>query len=372
MNLTASCSLLVSLLLLWVPAATSLPKAPRVVATATEEELPVVAAWSPDGQRLAYGTEKKLRRKRPPLAADEDKVFSYPGEVWVTGLKSKPKRILKYNFLRNRVGDFFSFTVERLAWSPDGTKLAVEVADEEKNTATFLLTANGKKVKVGSRGTNYVPAYGAAWLGDNQSLGLLTEAVPPRLLHRVHLLRITAGRNISLFRQRTFAAVAWLPQRQQAVLVERDLEFARPPRLMLGDLKSGELQLLDELSEGYLGGLRASPDETKVSYFVGHKKLAVRGLAPDAPADYWPIPFGRYEWVGATGTLLFLEPKALGARTGWLTRYDPGQKTTERVLPDELIQDFWVAPTGDRVAVLTAGLKPTLKIYPLEAASSGP
>lgn len=353
---------------MWALAQEPAPRAQLIATIDTGDDMPVVAAWSPDGRRLAYGVEKEVKRRRSPLSLEGGPQVHYPGEVWLTDFNEKPKRLLKHNFLRNPRGDFFSFFVERLAWSPDGTRLAVEITDEEKNTATFLLTDAGKKVKLGSGKRNFVIGYGAEWLGDNETLGLLAEAVSPRLLHRVGLVRVTAGRTLSLFRDKTFAAVAWLPRARKAVLVERDPQFANPPRLMVGDLDSGTLELLDDLEEGYLGGLRATLDETRVSYFVGQEKLAVRSLAPDAPVEYWPIPFGRYEW--AREALFFIEPKELGARTGWLTRYDPATQTRQRVLSEVLIQDFWVAPDGERVAVLSAGLKPTLKVYRLPPPSS--
>lgn len=354
------------------PVGAQAPTAQLETTINTGEDLAVVVAWAPDGQRLAYGTEKRISRRRSPMGVGEGEVDYYPGEVWISDLAGPSKRILKYDFLRAAEGEFFSFSVERLAWSPDGLKLAVEITDEKKNTATFLLTAEGKKVKVGSSPVNYVAGYGGGWLSDSESLGLLSEAVNPRLLHQVSLLRITAGRVVPLFTDRSFAAVAWLPAAHKAVLVESDPEFARTPRLAVGNLETGELTVLDELTEGYLGGLRVTPDETTASYFVGQEKLAVRELKADAPIEYWPIPVGRYEWLGSRRAVLFLEPEAPGRHTGWLALYDSARKTKERVLPNELIQDFWVSPDGQRVAVLTAGLKPVLKVYRLGWAPAAP
>ena len=335
------------------------------------EDLAVIAAWSPDGRLLAYGTETEVSRKKYGVKTDTES-YTYPSEVWVTDLVEKPKRILKRKSFRDVEGRIPSFSVTRLAWSPDGQKLAVELTDDEGESGVFLLTPEGKSVKLGSKGRNFLDGYGEGWLGDSESLGLLIEAVKPRLLHRVSLVRVSAGRELWLFREKTFAAVAWLPRAHKAVLVERDKEFAEPPRLVLGDLEKGTVEDLGELSDGYLGGLQATPDETRVSYFVGQEKLAVRGLTKEGAVEHWPIPFSRYEWVGTNGFLLYIEPEKIGRRTGWLSLYDPAQQRKVRLLAEVPVFEFAVAPDGQRLAVLTAGEKPELKVYRLTLPPSSP
>lgn len=329
----------------------------------TGDDLAVLAAWSPDGQRLAYGTEKQVRERNAP-SLDDRQTYRYPGEVWLTDFVEKPRRLFKHDRFRDWVGNAPSYYVTRLDWSPDGTKLAVEVTDETGESAVFLVTAEGKAARIGSSRVNFYPGYGAGWLDDSASLAVLNEASKPRLLHEVYLLRVTGGRDVQLFRGKTFAAAAWLPKAHKAVLVEQDREYVEPPRLMLGDLEKGTLVPLDPLDDGFLGRLALTPDESKVSYFVGQNKLAVRGLGAEEKAEQWPIPLGRYQWLSSSA-LLFIEPEVRGQATGWLTLYDRATDSKTRLLEETTLYDFWASPDGTRVAVLTAGPAPHLRIYKL-------
>jgi len=332
-----------------------------VIEPASDDELLITAAFSPDGLRLAYGTERRVQRRT--IAADDDRMYFYPGEVWVTDFTEKPKRILKYDFLRSQEGGFLSFSVERVAWSPDGSKLLIEVSDERKRTATFFFSAEGKRVKLGGNGPNFAPGYGAAWLADNESVGLLSEEVSPRLLHRIHLLRATAGRALPMFGSKVFAAVAWLPLAQRVAAIERDKEFSQPPKLVVGNLETGTLEELGDVPD-YAGGLRALPDERRVSYFIGNDKLAVRSLAAEAQVEVLPIPLGRYEWAGPNA-VVFIEQRSGDNRSGRLALYDRTSGQKRELLEDELVQDFWLSPDGTQVAILTSGGNPLLKVFRL-------
>ena len=326
---------------------------PLALTVTTGDDIPLVAAWSPDGQRLAYATDKEVKERGER---------HYRGEVWVTDLAGKQKRIVKEDFLRGFEAGA-TFRIEALAWAPDGTRLAVEVLDAKKKPGVFLFTDQGQEVELGSSDTNGFAGYGAAWLGDNQTLGALAETAEPRVLQKIFLVRVAGGLTIPLFAGRVFSAVAWLAGQPRAVVVEQDPEYSRPPQLMLADLEKATLEPLGELAS-YLGGLGATPDEASVSYFTGSETLLVRPLGGAGKSQSLPIPFGRTVWMGTTGAVLFLEPEAPGERRGWLTRYDPAAKTKTRLL-EEPIQNFWVAPDARHVAVLTAEVEAKLKIFRL-------
>ncbi|MBI4462261.1 MAG: hypothetical protein HY653_05085 [Acidobacteria bacterium] len=314
------------------------------------------AALSADG-RLAYAIRKGIELGERLVVSAEVHVQSLDG-------KNK-KRLLRPERFRDPSDPRrpLSVSIERIAWSPDGSQLAVEIRAHEAPPAVFFFKSGGGEVKLPGGG-NVVLGYGAAWLSDGASLATLVEAVPPRLLHRVRLVRMEAGRTIPLFRERTVAAVAWLPGTMLAALVERDKQFAEPPRLLLGDAASGEVRDLGPEPD-YLGGLGATPDGQRFSYFAGQSTLRVRTRAGEVAAEL-TLPFSRYEWL-QTGALLFLEPEMPGLATGWLSVWDPRTQATERLLADELIAEFWLSPDCRSVAVLTAD--EVLKVYRLVPAN---
>jgi hypothetical protein len=329
----------------------------ELVLSVASDDPVVTAALSTDG-RVAYATKKSVQYGER---------WQRRAEVYVArlaGPAKEKKRIVRDNYFRDATDPRrpLPFAVERLAWSPDGSGLAVEMAPTGEATATFFFKSTGGEMKLGSGG-NGVGGYGATWLAEGRSVGLLEEGVSPRLLHRVLVVRMEAGRAVGLFRPRTFAGVAWLSGKMQAVLAERDKDFAQPPRLLLGDLNSGAVTDLGS-DPDYLGGLRATPDGERFSYFAGQKKLLLRKLTGEVAGEI-VIPFAHYEWLGASDALIFLDPEKPGVPGGWLAVWDPATQASQRLLPDERIADFWVAPDGSHVAVLTTDEVSQLKIYNL-------
>jgi len=330
------------------------PFKPELVLTISGEEAVLAAAFSSQDQ-IAYAIQKTIER---------GELWARGAEVYVVSLDGKEKkRILRADRFRElRTGRILSFQIDRLVFSPDATKLAIELTPRQGATAVFFYKSTGGEISLRGQG-NFAAGYGVAWLGDNNSVGMLEEAAPPRLLHRIFVVRLEAGRFVPLFRPRLFAAVAWLAQEMEAVLVERDESFSQPPTLVRGNLVSGSVTPLGTEPD-YLGGLRATGDEEGYSYFAGQNKLVRRKLNGEVAATM-AIPFSHYEWLGTSGALAYLEPEKPGMQTGWLALWDPQRTEGTRLLPDERIKNFWVAPDGKHVAVLTAEEIPVLKVYRL-------
>jgi len=97
---------------------------------------------------------------------------------------------------------------------------------------------------------------------------------------------------------------------------------------------------------------------------VGQNKLVMRQLNGELVGEV-TIPLGRYEWLGRSGAIAFLEPQEPGGASGWLAVWDPVTQARTRLIADARIQDFWVSPEGNLVAILTADENPELKVYRL-------
>ncbi len=339
----------------------ALEREPQLLITVdTKKDLPQLAAWSPDGQRLAFGTERELNPFR--ARAGEDAPRFYPAEVWLlemAKLNKKPRRLLDYREVRS-----LNYRIDRLSWAPDGTRLAAEMTHRRLGTATFFFTEKGKLARLGgNKRFNFVMGYGGGWMADSVNYGLLTEALPPKLLHQVSLLRVDGGRLLARFRPDTFAAVAWLPQKQQIVGIKRDREFAEPPQLVLGDLGKSTLKELGEEPD-FQGRLAVSPDEKLVSFFTAYDTLTVKNIETGEKAASLPVPLGAYKWSPLGDAVYYLEPAEIGDNTGRLMRVDLVTKQKSEVL-GPLLYDFWLSPDASHIAVVTATEETELRIYRL-------
>ena len=346
-------------LALWVTAVTVSAQEPKLIATFDAgKDLPVLAAWGPDGRLLAYGTERELKSRRARPGDDSPRY--YPAEVWLADLdrlNKKPKRLLDFREVRA-----LDYRIESLLWSPDGRSLAAEMTDKGGDTATFFFTSKGVLVKIGGRSRrNFVRGYGGGWVDEGTSYGLLAEEFAPRVLHSVRLLRIVGGRILGRFPNDRFAAVAWLPSRGQMVAVRRDVNFEEAPELVIGTLADGRLESLGAIPE-YQGRLQAVPGEREVSFFTGSDELTIRELTPEGATRTLPVPMRDYKWSPAGDAVYYMEPEQDDKPTGLMMRVDAATGGRAQVLVESL-WNFWISPDGTHAAVLTAGKDPVLKVY---------
>ncbi len=320
-----------------------------------KEDCPAMA-WSPDGSRVAYAVKRIIHWR------DWDKQRD---DIWLVDLQGKRKRIVDG---QKMVPDYaeFSYAIRSLAWSPDGRALLAEMLTSDDKTMTMLVTDEGKDVRIGEKGDNVVQGFSAAWLGDNETVTFLIEAVKPRLLYKIVGVRIRGGRGLDFFPTKSFAAVAWDEKRRLAVAVQREKDFQGSPKLVLLRLDKETSEELAELADGFLGSLRLSPSGKFVGYFVDQATFEMRDLsAPQTPRRV-KIPFGRYHWAPDEQRILLQlpegPPRRAGGRLVWV---DLRGGTTTPLLHSIVVRDFALSPDGRHLAITHNREVRSLAVYSL-------
>lgn len=316
-------------------------------------------AFAPDG-RIAYAVRRIVRVRKIEMQRDD---------LWIASRDGKTKRII--NGEKLFPGDApVGYGIQGLRWSPDGTRLAVEMmvrqmVDQDGTIKEALLTMlfddNGKDVKIEGGDNVISQASQAAWLGDGVTIAYLTEAVKPRLLFAVNTLRPVAGRGGRLFERHAFAAVAWDVKRLMAAAVERDSTLSGPPRLVWLDLQKQARRELAELS-GYLGSFTLSPSGTKVAYFADAETLEIRGVDKPDQVIRVKVALGPYQWDPNESRILI--KRGFGKRSSDLMWVGIPDGRVEPVLHSLTYWDFELSPDGSLLAVTSPG-KHKLEVFSL-------
>lgn len=339
--------------LLLLIAGAGLAEGPQPVLTVSDEEV-ITAAWAPDSGRVAYALYRTKQVREKKFRRDE---------LWVVDLAGKKKRLVEPDEIwppRQPGG----YEITHIAWSPDGSKLAVEATSSAQQTVFFLFDERGKCVRIGE-GASFAPGYFAAWMGDNETVAYLTEALKPRLLFEFQIVRPRAGTGHRIFERKLAAAAAWQPRGMKVAFIERDRELEQTPPLVIGDLANGQTVASAELRDGFAGGLRFTPDGERIAYFVGGRQLEVRRLSALEQAERYRLPLSRFEFSPDAATLFYLEPERPATTRGPLTRLILGSRATEKIFGERLVDDFWISPDGKLLATLEGELRPALKVYRL-------
>ncbi len=348
-------------------------------------------AFSGDG-RIAYSTRHVFSQNKIQLQRDD---------LWIAERDGKKRRILQGEKFIRGTGPF-SYLVRGLRWSPDGKKLAVELAtsemindagDTREGVATLLIDDTGSEIPAGGGDSVISGATNAAWLSDNATVVYLTAAPPEpqrpmsekmpsnEALFTLNRVRPATAPGSAIFSAGTFAAVAWNQAKSSAVsVVPRPLRLPFPlpggrSNLMSLDLtreKSKDLATLD----GYAGGLSLSPSGARVAYWVGNEQLEVREIASPNRAARVHVLLGTLAWSGDEKRLLVKQGAA--GKSGSLVWVTLPQFATvaagtspaaqDVVLPTILhdleFRQFDISPDGNLLGVVEPGRR-NLLVYSL-------
>ena len=351
----------------------------------TIDEEVTAFAFAPDG-RIAYAVRNVFGQKKLQLQRDD---------IWVATLDGKKTRIVEGK--KQFVGPSpFSYSIQSLRWSPDGSRLTVEMytstmADEHGETregyATWLLDAAGKEIRV-ARGSGMIEeAANSAWLTDGVTVAFMREAMQPKLLFDIRTVRAVSGDPETPFPGLTFSSVVWsLPPSggSAAVAIERAASLSGPIRLVWLGLQKNERRELAQLS-GYAGQLSVSPSGKLVAYFKDQETLEVREVARPDRVGRVRVAFGAFYWSGdesrilikrgtfdttargsgrRSGSLAWLKLPALDARPADAPAKDLPAADLQPALSGLLFQNFVISPDGRWLGVTAPGSRP-LQIYPI-------
>jgi hypothetical protein len=339
------------------------------------------------GKRIAYATRHVFSVKKIELQRDD---------IWICEPDGKKHRILLGEKFVRGSGPF-SYTVRGLRWSPDGSKLAAELAtneminddgDTREGVMTLLLDDTGREITIAGADSVIPGASNAAWMADGTAVIYLKEqspaqaptkkppaSTPTNKLFAANRIKPLAGGESALFQGHLFSAVAWGAKQDIGVAIELDPGMTQPPRLMALDLARETSRPLATL-EGYAGGLSVSPSGKKVAYWIDNGQLEVRDVdAPNRVARL-RVPLGILAWPGDENRVLV--KRGAVARSGGLVWLALPQLVSVaagaapvivEVAPQSILHDlefrqFDISPDGRSLAVVEPGRR-NLLVYPL-------
>jgi hypothetical protein len=348
-------------------------------------------AFSTDG-RVAYAVRHVFSEKKIELQRDD---------VWIAERDGKKRRILQGEKFVRGSGPF-SYLVRGLSWSPDGTKLTVELAtseminengDTREGVITLLLDDSGKEIQIAG-GDSVIPgAVNAAWLADGVNIVYLTAVQPetPRPLSEktpnkeklftVSRVQVSGGAATTMFLGEKFTASEWNTTKGTGLAIRHALDtigtvtLSVPVHLIALDLvrqTSRDLATLD----GYAGGLSISPSGDKAAYWVSNEQLEVREIGSPNRVARVRVILGTLAWARDEKRVLVKQgPAAKSGNIVWaalppLSPVAAGAKVPTQDVPLQPIlhglefRQFDISPDGSEVGVVEPGRR-NLLVYAL-------
>jgi hypothetical protein len=319
-----------------------------------------------DCRTFAISSNNKIVCSVPHLKRIK-KVVITRDDVWLARPNGHEKQIVE--------GDRFmpvpppsSYTVDSLAWSPDGGRMAMNMTTQHPSSedepaggakAIALLDDEGHEIKVEGSKTRFIEsATNGTWLGDGTTVVYLTGIGP----YQVSRLRPSDGQITSLFAGHTFDAVAWDAKNNQAFAIGQNLSVLGRLALVQLDLVHESVREVARI-DAYQGELSLSPSGKKVGFFEDGDTLEVRDLANPSKAIRVRAGFGRFQWSrDETRILLKRGPPEKSNDLVWVGLYD---ESFVPALHGLRFHAFSIAPDGESIAVTEPG-KEVLKLYRLQ------
>src|ERR1700733_6229993 len=286
---TLIAAFIIAITIIAAPVRAQQPPTPRI----TVDDDCTAIAFAPDG-RLAYATRHVFNLQKFQVQRDD---------IWILEKDGRRRKILNGEKMV-RGAEAFSYTITRLRWSPDATRVAAELVTTQGNakgeevTGNLLLFVNqeGKDVKIAD-GDNAVPgAIDGTWLAGNGKIAYLTETVKPNLMFSITTIESPGGRVFPLFDRHSFAALSWNAKLGTAVAIEKNLSDASVTRLVELNLLSEDYRRLAAL-ESYIGGLSFSPSGSKVALFRDINTLEIRDMADPTLVARVHVEYGAINWA---------------------------------------------------------------------------
>lgn len=315
---------------------------------------------SSDG-RVACATFRQLKFGHYTIERDN---------IWILARDGKRKKIVDGERLVTSPTPF-SFAINRLAFSPDGHRLTVQMTTDQVTNAredthegklVDLMTDDGKEIPVAGTKTSVVEdGLQANWLADGTTVAYLLRDEDSELLYRVGIIHPAVGAGSAIFSGHFFTAVAWDAAHNSAVAIERDEALSGPIKLVHLDLLHGADETLAIL-DGYIGQLALSPSGNKVAYFSDGDTLEVRSVANPKTATTVHCAYGSFVW-GADEQRILLKrgPEKQLSDLVWVSI--PGGNLTP-ILHDLVYHSFGVSLDAHILAVTEPGNN-KISLYPL-------
>jgi hypothetical protein len=261
-----------------------------------------------------------------------------------------------------------SYIVNTLAWSPDGSRIAMSItvekpaSDEDSASTTrsiALLGDDGHEIKVEGSKTRFIDdAARGTWLADNATVVYLMGAGP----YKIGRVSTITGQSSTLFEGHTFEEVVWDAKSNQAFALGQNLSLSGRETIVQLDLLHEGIREVTRI-EAYQGALTLSPSGKKIAFFNDGDTIEVRDLDNPAKPIRVRAGMGVFGWSrDERRVLLKRGPAEKSGELVWVGLYDG---TFVPALHGLEYHAFAISPGGDSIAVTQPG-KEVLRVYPLE------